>query len=158
MEKDLLLGEETRELEILEFRAGGNSYGVDVNDIRELLPYDKDITPVPNAHPYIEGIIMPRDFLIPIVDIVKSLKLNESDENKNEMIMVTSINDQNIAFHVDSLAGIHRTTNKAVTKPGKKLSTSMKEAVIGILDVNNKKVEILELRNIITYINPELKF
>ena len=55
---------EIKELEILEFKAGGNSYGVDINEIKEILPYQQKPTPIPNAHPYIEGMVMPRDFII----------------------------------------------------------------------------------------------
>ena len=82
MEKELMLAEEKREIEILEFRAGGNAYGIDINDIREILPYDKKSRKIPNSHPYIEGVIMPRDFVIPIIDLVASLKLEDVDYEK----------------------------------------------------------------------------
>ena len=156
MEKDILYSGVPLEIEILEFRAGGNSYGVNVNDIREILSYRKKPTPVPNSHPFIEGIIMPRDFLIPIINFIKSLNLKNVDDLKNEMLIVTSINNLNIAFHVDSIKGIHRTMNTDITKPGKKLSTSHKGVVIGILTRDDRKIEILDLRTIINEINPEI--
>lgn len=156
MEKELLLGEEIREIEILEFIAGGNSYGVDISDIREILPNENNITKIPNSYPSIEGIIMPRDFLIPIVNVAKSLNLSENLENKNKMIIVSSINDLNIGFLVTSVVGMHRTNTGNITKPGKKLTTTVKESITGILNLENKKIEILELREIITYINPEI--
>lgn len=159
MEKGLLLGDEKRELEILEFIVGGNSYGIDINDIREILPYEQNPRRIPNSHLNIEGIIMPRDFLIPIVNVEKSLKLNKVEDTKNiEMLIVTSIHNLNIAVHVDKVEGMHRISTAEVTKPGKKLSTPMKEAVVGILNKGDKKIEILEFRNIFTSINPEIKF
>jgi two-component system chemotaxis response regulator CheV len=158
METDVLNGGVKKEIEILEFRAGGNSYGVSVSDIREILPYNRKPTPVPNSHPFIEGIIMPRDFLIPIIDFVKSLKLTEVDDYRHEMLIVTGINDLNIAFHVDSVKGIHRILNTDITKPGKKLTTSIKGLVVGILEREGRKIEVLELRNIISEINPEVNF
>ncbi len=157
MEKELLLGEETREIEILEFSAGGNRYGVDINDIREILPYDTKPTKIPNSHPNIKGLIMPRDFIIPIVDIMKSLKLADTSNSEQRLIIVTSINHMNIAFLVDDVIGMHRTTTAHVIKPGKKLSTPVKEAVVAILNTDGKKVEILELRKLITDINPDIK-
>lgn len=160
MEKELKLGEEMREIEILEFHAGGNSYGVDISDIREILPYDKEPRKIPNSHPYIEGIVMPRDFIIPIINLIASLKLEDVDDkkNENEMLIVTSIKNMNIGFHVDSVDGIHRTTTANITKPGKKLSTSVKNAVKGILILEDKEIEILEFRNIISDINPNIIF
>ena len=60
MDTNILLENGTNELEILEFILDGNSYGINVAKIREIIPYQK-VTPVPNAHPSIEGIFMPRD-------------------------------------------------------------------------------------------------
>ncbi len=157
MEKELLLGEEKREIEILEFRAGGNRYGVDINDIREILPYDTKPTRIPNSHPYINGIIMPRDFLIPIVDIMKSLNIADTDNSEQRLVIVTSISKMNIAFLVDDVIGMHRTSTANIVKPGKKLSTPVKGAVVAILNTEGRKVEILELRKLITDINPEIK-
>jgi len=156
MEKEILNSGASKECEILEFRAGGNSYGVNVSDIREVLPYNKKPTPVPNSHPFIEGIIMPRDFIIPIIDFVKSFKLSSTDEFRHEMLIVTGINDLNIAFHVDSVKGIHRVMNTDITKPGKKLTTSLKGVITGIIEREDRKIEVLELRKIISEINPEV--
>jgi len=155
MEKGILEGQ-IKELEFLEFKAGGNFYGINVNDIHEILPYNKQPTPVPNSHPLIEGIIMPRDFLIPIIDLVKSLNLVDVDNLKREMLIVTEFYNMNIAFHVDSVIGIHRVTNSDILKPGKKLSTSVKGVVIGIINSGDKKIELLELKTIIKEINPNI--
>ena len=156
MEKDILGNGVAQEIEILEFRAGGNSYGVDVNDIREILPYQKKSLPIPNSHTNIEGIIKPRDFLITIVNFVKSLKLAETDELKTEMLIVTSISNLNIAFHVDSVKGIHRVMTTDITKPGKKVSTTLKGVVVGILAREDRKIEVVELRKIMNDINPQI--
>ena len=156
MEKELMLAEEKRDIEILEFRAGGKPYGIDINDIREILPYDKKSRIIPNSHPYIEGVVMPREFIIPVINLVASLKLEDVDDEKMEMLIVTSIKDMNIGFHVDYIDGIHRTNTGNITKAGRKLSTSVKGAVTGILTINGQKIEILELRNIIMNINPDI--
>lgn len=154
MENNELFG---AEIEILEFKAGGNAYGVDVSDIKEILSYDKKPTPIPNAHSFIEGMIMPRDYIIAIVDFVKSLKLIDIDDNKHEMLIVTEFNHKNIAFHVDSVLGIHRVRSTDITMPEKKLTTTQKDVVVGTLTRGDKKIEIVELRNIIKIINPDVK-
>jgi len=158
MEKELMLGEETRDIEILEFHAGGNSYGVDISDVREILPYDKSPRRIPNSHPHIEGVVKPRDFIIPIIDLVSYLKLEDVENKENEMLIVSNIKNMNIGFHVDAVDKIHRTSTANITKPGKKLSTSVKKAVTGILNIDKRKIEILDLRYIISDINPNIVF
>ena len=155
MENGILEGQ-TMGLELLEFIAGGNSYGINVKDIREILPYNKQPTTVPNSHPLIEGIIMPRDILIPIVDLVKSLNLVDIDNLKREMLIVTCFYDLNIAFHVDSVVGMHKITNSNIIKPGKKQSTSVKDVVSGIFKSGDKRIELLDLKVIIHEINPNI--
>jgi chemotaxis signal transduction protein len=154
MEKDN--GRLTTEIEILEFKAGGNSYGINVSDINEILTYGTKPTPVPNTHPFIEGIIMPRDFLIPVIDLKKYLNLEDIDTNKNEMIIVTGIGSLTIAIHVDSVCGIHRKQTSDIRKPGKMISTNQKFAIIGIIKMDDKIIELIDIRKVISNINPEI--
>ncbi|NLZ82140.1 MAG: purine-binding chemotaxis protein CheW [Clostridiales bacterium] len=143
-------------LQIVEFIAGGNSYGVDISEIKEFLPLDIRPTPVPNAHHCIEGMLMPRDFIIPIINLKKSLELADTLNDNDEMLMVTSINDLNVGFHVDKIQGIHRVYSNDVKQPGKKLSTKVKGVVTGVFEKPGYAVEILDLRKIITDINPDV--
>lgn len=157
MEKEAVYNDIPTEIEILEFKAGGNSYGINVNDIREILPYENNTTTIPNAHPFIEGITMPRDFLIPVIDFGKSLKLSDVDEMKNEMLIVTEINELNIGFHVDSVRGIYTKSSTDIMKPSKKVTTNQKGVVTGIIEIEGDEVELVDLRKIINIINPDLK-
>lgn len=70
MDTHILLENGTNELEVLEFIIGTNHYGINVAKVREIVPYEK-ITPVPNAHEYVEGIFMPRDTMISVVNLQK---------------------------------------------------------------------------------------
>lgn len=58
----ILLENGTNELMILEFKLGDNYYGINVAKIREITKYEP-VTPIPNAHPSIEGVFMPRDVI-----------------------------------------------------------------------------------------------
>ncbi len=157
MEKDIVNGTKTSEMEILEFKAGGFTYGIDISDIKEIISYDMVPTPVPNSHPFIEGIIMPRDVLIPIIDLKKSLGLADVDDNKNEMVIITGINNLNIAVHVDSVSGIHRKQISEIKKPGKMISTHQKNVITGIIKIDGRMIEIVDLRKVIANINPEVE-
>ena len=68
MDTKILLENGTNELEVLEFKLDGNAYGINVAKIKEIINY-MDVTPVPNAHPSIEGIFMPRDTMITAIDL-----------------------------------------------------------------------------------------
>ena len=73
MDTNILLESGTNELEILEFTLGDNHYGINVAKIREILQYTP-VTPVPNSHPSVEGIFMPRDSILRVVLVLKTLE------------------------------------------------------------------------------------
>ena len=58
MKSNILLETGTNELEILEFMVGGNSYGINVAKIKELMRRS-EVRPMPNSHPCIEGVFHP---------------------------------------------------------------------------------------------------
>ena len=80
MDTNILLESGTNELEILEFALGNNHYGINVAKIKEIIPY-QPVTPVPNAHPSIEGIFMPRNAIITSIDLAKALKTRPIERN-----------------------------------------------------------------------------
>ena len=55
------------------FTLDNNSYGINVAKIKEIINY-MPVTPVPNAHPSIEGIFMPRDRMITAIDLKNCLQ------------------------------------------------------------------------------------
>ena len=78
MDTKILLENGTNELEILEFKLGDNSYGINVAKIREIITY-QPVTPVPNSHPSIEGIFMPRQEMITAISLKNALQMGDSE-------------------------------------------------------------------------------
>ena len=154
METNILLESGTNELEVLEFIVGENHYGINVAKIKEILPY-KQPTPIPNAHPCIEGIFMPRDTIITIVDLSKSLSLPPSQNTRSDMYIVTNFNKLNIAFHVNDVVGIQRVSWADITKPDESISNSGKGVATGIIKLSDKLIVILDFEKIVSDISPE---
>ena len=105
MDTKILLENGTNELEVLEFTLDNNSYGINVAKIKEIINY-MPVTPIPNAHPSIEGIFMPRDRMITAIDLKNCLQRGVSEAGG--LFIVTNFNKLDIAFHVDTVVGIHR--------------------------------------------------
>lgn len=153
MDTKILLENGTNELEVLEFMLDGNSYGINVAKIREIIPY-QNVTPVPNAHPSIEGIFMPRDIMITAIDLKNCLQRGES--KPGGLFIITNFNKLDIAFHVDSVFGIHRVSWKDIIKPNATINTADDGVSTGVIKQNDKLVIILDFEKIVTDINPEV--
>ena len=144
MDTNILLESGTNELEVLEFTLGNNHYGINVAKIREILTY-QPVTPVPNSHPSIEGIFMPRDTMISVVNLKRCLGMPD-DANFNKL---------NIAFHVDAVLGIHRVSWEAIIKPDATINTEQNSASTGVIKMDDKLIIILDFEKIVTDISPE---
>jgi len=152
MDTKILLENGTNELEVLEFMVSGNSYGINVAKIKEIIPY-QEVTPVPNAHPSIEGVFMPRDVMITAIDLRNCLQRGTAEAGG--LFIVTNFNHLDIAFHVDSVVGIHRVSWGDIVKPSATVTNSDEGVSTGIIKVNGKLVIILDFERIVADINPE---
>ncbi len=154
MDTNILLENGTNELEVLEFVVNGNHYGINVAKVREIISY-VPVTPVPNAHPAIEGIFMPRDTMITAINLEKVLGFPEQPTKSTDMMIITNFNKLNIAFHVHSVLGIHRVSWTDIIKPDATLSNKGVSVATGIIRVDEKLIIILDFEKIVTDISPE---
>jgi len=60
VDTNILLETGTNELEILEFVISGNSYGINVAKITELMQI-QEVQEMPLSHPCVEGVFQPRN-------------------------------------------------------------------------------------------------
>ncbi len=154
METNILLESGTNELELLEFIVNGYHYGINVAKISELIPYHAP-TPVPNSHDCIEGIFMPRDFIISVINLAKCLGFPNSQNPESDMYIITNFNKLHTAFHVDKVLGIHRIFWSDISKPDSTISAAGNASATGIVRINGELIIILDFEKIVSEINPE---
>lgn len=153
MDSNILLESGTNELEVLEFVIEGNHYGINVEKVREILQF-QNITPVPNSHPCIEGIFMPRGEIITVIDLIKTLGFQNND-NRNNFLIVTNFNNLNIAFDVQAVLGINRVSWTDVVKPDSTVSGPGSGVATGIIKNADNLLIILDFERIVEEICPE---
>lgn len=152
MDTNILLESGTNELEVLEFTLGDNHYGINVAKIREILQY-MPVTPVPNTHPSVEGIFMPRDTMITVINLKNSLNLPQTDEKG--LFIITNFNKLNVAFHVDQVIGIHRVSWESIIKPDETLTGEHGGTATGVIKMNDRLIVILDFEAIVASISPQ---
>ena len=152
MDTNILLESGTNELEILEFALGNNHYGINVAKIREILQYQQ-VTPVPNSHPCVEGIFMPRDTMITVINLRRCLGMEDGD--MDGLFIITNFNKLNIAFHVDQVIGIHRVSWEEIIKPDSTINGEGGSTSTGVIKMNERLVVILDFESIVSSISPE---
>ena len=153
MDSKILLENGTNELEILEFKLGNNSYGINVAKIREIIT-DQPVTPVPNSHPSVEGIFMPRDKMITAISLKNAIQMGDEDNNEG-LFIITNFNLLDVAFHVDRVMGIHRVNWSEIIRPDATINNEIEGVSTGIVKFDDRLVIILDFEKIVADISPE---
>ena len=117
--KGILLEAGTNEFEILEYYLHGQSFGINVHKLREIIPYNSsELTRVPESHPSILGTMLLRGSSISLIDLGTHIgKLETGIQANNDetvlaenrpVVLVCEFNDDVVAFLVDGVDQIHR--------------------------------------------------
>ena len=154
VDNNILLETGTNELEILEFVISGNSYGINVAKITELMQI-QEVQEMPLSHPCVEGVFQPRNDVYTIVDLSRYLGLGESENPEKDIFIITNFNMMNIAFHVHAVESIFRISWQDIEKPDSIIYGGQEGVVTGIAKVNDRIISILDFEKITFDISPE---
>ena len=155
--KEILLEVGNNELEIMEFLIDGRSFGINVAKVLEIMKYE-EVTPVPQSHPFIEGIFKPRNKIITVLDLASYLGLNASESNERDILIITNFNRNHTAFHVHSVEIIHRISWTNIEKPDESITVGADNITTGIARVNDRLITILDFERIMAELNPSHSF
>jgi len=154
IDSNILLETGTNELEILEFIIAGNSYGINVAKITELMQI-QEVQAMPLSHPCVEGVFQPRNEVYTIVDLAMYLGLGPSENPEKDIFVITNFNQMNIAFHVHAVESIFRISWQNIEKPDSIIYGGQEGVVTGIAKVNDRIISILDFEKITFDISPE---
>ena len=106
-ENAILLQSGTNEVEVLVFRVGGFTLGINVAKVREVLT-SPVVTALPDSHPSICGCFRLRDSVVPCLSLHKHLNEPPSCPPDEAVVILTEFNQHQIGFLVDVVERIHR--------------------------------------------------
>jgi two-component system chemotaxis response regulator CheV len=152
-DKGILLESGTNELEIVEFQVGQIKFGINVIKVKEIIN-PVPITPVPHAHPYVEGIIELRGEVLPIVNVATALNMGPSATPDKDKFIVTEFNKQKMVFHVHHVTQIHRISWQQIEKPSQ-MYQGLETQITGVIKMSDHMLLMLDFEKIVTDVNPD---
>ena len=152
---EILLESGTNEFEIMEFTIAGETFGINVAKVLEIMMVCP-VKPMQKAQQDIEGIFKSRDMVITVIDLAGYLGLPPSTNPERDIFIITNFNNTNFAFHVHSVVGIARISWQQIKKPDKIIYGGEEGVATGIADFENHLITILDFEKIVSEISPEL--
>jgi len=152
---EILLESGTNELELMEFTVAGQHFGINVAKVIEIIKFDAHpITPMPNSNPFVEGVFRPRDEVMTVVNLASYMGLPPSEEDTHDILIVTTFNRVNTAFHVHNVEGIQRISWTSIEKPDSAIYGGDEGLATGIANIEDRLVTIVDFEKILVDISP----
>jgi len=132
-----------QEIVILVFDLLGEQYALEVEDVREIVRISERITRVPNAPPYVRGVINLRGTVIPIMDV--SLKLGGEALELGTRSRIVVVEHRDVAFGVivDGVREV-RVIEKGQIEPADSVDSSIsREHLKGVAKIDDGRLIVL---------------
>ncbi len=89
--------------QLVTFRLGGETYGVEILKVREVIHF-REVTEIPNATSYVEGVIQLRDEVIPVVEMRERLGVAGRDGGRKRIVSLEA--GRPLGVIVDDISGV----------------------------------------------------
>ncbi len=136
-----------KDLQIVGFRVGSETFGVPIQSVHEIVRM-MDVTAVPDAPVYIEGVINLRGKIIPVVDLRKRFGEKAITSNKKNRILVAEIGGKMVGLVVDSASEVLKLPPADVDPPPNLFEEGELNYVTGVGKLNGRLVILVELSKI----------
>jgi len=136
-------------LQLVTFSIGEEEFGVDILSVQEIIRM-MDITKVPRAPDFVEGVINLRGKVIPIIDLRKRFGLSTRDHDKHTRIIVIEINNMIVGFVVDSVSEVLRIPASTVEPPPPVVSGLESEYISGVGKLEDRLLILLDLNKLLS--------
>jgi purine-binding chemotaxis protein CheW len=137
-----------KDLQVVGFRIGQETFGLPISSVREIVRVPQ-ITAVPNAPDYIEGVINLRGRIIPVVDLRKRFRAGAMESGKRNRIVVVEFEERFIGLVVSSASEVLRIPLSEIEDPRNVFREGELDHVTGVGKSNGRLVILLDLRKIL---------
>ena len=137
-----------KELQVVGFRIGRETFGLPISIVREIVRVP-EITSVPNAPDYIEGVINLRGRIIPVVDLRKRFGDKSFERDKKNRIVVVELSSRAIGLIVNSASEVLRIRPSEIDEPHNVFKEGELNYITGIGKLNGRLVILLDLNKIL---------
>lgn len=137
-----------KELQVVGLRVGRETFGLPISIVREIVRVP-EITAVPNAPDYIEGVINLRGRIIPIVDLRKRFGQKSVESSKKNRIVVVELGSRAFGLIVNSASEVLRIAPSEIEQPNNVFQEGELDFVTGVGKLKGRLVILLDVSKIL---------
>ncbi|HEY1678998.1 MAG TPA: chemotaxis protein CheW [Candidatus Sulfotelmatobacter sp.] len=138
----------SRELHIVGFQVGRETYGVPITSLHEIVRVP-EITAVPDAPDYLEGVINLRGKIVSVMDLRKRFGEKQASQKRQNRILVVEHSGRLAGLIVDSASEVLKIPADAVEAPPAVFQDGGLNCVTGLGKVGGRLVVLLDMSKLL---------
>lgn len=148
--QDLAEEAAAEELPYVTFALGQESFGIGLDLVEEIIELPS-VTKVPDAPPYVMGVICLRDQVLPLLDVIQLLNVEHGgQEARREMVILLSFGAARVGIAVDEIQEIIRIRPDGILPPPQTLSEGEAAKFEGVVIRKDRMVSLLRVLDVVT--------
>ncbi len=145
-----MAGEKPKEYQLVVFTIGNEEFGVDISQVREIVRLVQ-ITYMPKAPMFIEGVVNLRGQIVAIIDLAKRLGIPSKARGEATRIIVVEIDENTVGMIVDSVSEVLRLSAEQMEQVPSIIDTEVPEHYIrGVGKLKDRLLILLDLNKVLT--------
>src|SRR5579863_3753411 len=138
----------SKDLHIVGFRVGRETFGVPISLVHEIVRVP-DITSVPEAPDYVEGVINLRGKIISVIDLRKRFGEKEISSSKKNRILVVEVEHKMVGLIVDSASEVLKVPENEIDLPPNFFKEGELNYVTGVGKLRGRLIIMIDLTKIL---------
>jgi len=140
---------ESKELRLITFRIGPETFVLDIMAVRQIIPYAGS-TSLPTAPSFVEGIIVLRNEVIPIIDLRRRLYPRMVEAAEQPLVLITHSSAGVIGLKVDEVRRIVNVTRDQLLPPPPLVRGVRGELLIAIVPHGDEVLLLIDIETVLT--------
>ncbi|MDX1763067.1 MAG: chemotaxis protein CheW [bacterium] len=130
-------------LQVIRFKLGDEEFAMDILQVEEIIRM-LEITKVPKAPRFVEGVVSLRDRVIPVVDLRKRFDIAPAPENGQTRMIVVKTRPKPIGLIVDSVSEVLRLSKERVEPSPTVISNLDSRPIAGVAKIEGHLIMLLD--------------
>ncbi len=139
--------ESTDILQLVSFKIGSEEFGVDILKVQEINRM-MQVTKVPNAPEFVDGVVNLRGRIIPVVDLRTRLQMSRKEHDKDTRIIVIELDGTVIGFIVDEVSEVLRIPRDITEPPPPMVAGIDADYITAVGKLEDRLLILLDLEKI----------
>ncbi len=137
------------ENQLVIFHLAKEYYGVDIATVESIIKM-QPITGIPQAPPFVEGVINLRGAVLPVIDLRNRFGLPQTPPTKDTRIVVVEMGGTTVGMIVDAVHEVLRVPSEDIEPPSPMVTTLDSAFITGIAKVGDRLIILLDLGKVLS--------